>query len=72
LLPGGFLWAQNVTVGQQAAWLDQAVSLAARSGRVRLLIIWNVDFTHFGEDPMAGYAMIRPGGGCPACVALGS
>jgi uncharacterized protein YraI len=72
LLPGAFLWAQNVTVGQQASWLDQAVSLAARSGRVRLLIIWNVDFTQFGEDPMAGYAMIRPGGGCPACVALGS
>ena len=69
-LPGGFAWAQNVTVAQQAAWLDQAVSLSAQSGKVRLLIIWNVDFTQYGDDPMAGYAIIRPGGACPACEAL--
>jgi len=69
-LPGGFAWAENVTIDQQAAWLDQAVSLAAGSGRVRLLIIWNVDFTEYGADPMAGYAMIRPDGSCPACDAL--
>lgn len=71
-LPGGFAWAQNVTLAQQAAWLDQAVSLAGRSGKVRLLIIWNVDFGGFGADPQAGYAIIRPDGNCPACVALGS
>lgn len=71
-LPGGFAWAQNVTVAQQAAWLDQAVSLAANSGKVRLLIIWNIDFQGFGEDPQGGYAMIRPDGSCPACIALGS
>lgn len=70
-LPGGFAWAQNVTLSQQAQWLDQAVSLAAGSGRVRLVIVWNVDFTHYGDDPMAGYAIIRPGGGCPACDLLG-
>jgi hypothetical protein len=69
-LPGSFGWAENVTVAQQAAWLDQVVALAARSGRVRLLIIWNVDFTEYGADPMAGYAIIRPGGACPACDAL--
>jgi hypothetical protein len=69
-LPGGFAWAQNVTLGQQAAWLDRAVALARSSGRVRLLIVWNVDFTHYGDDPMAGYAMIRPDGSCPACDAL--
>lgn len=71
-LPGGFAWAQNVTVAQQAAWLDQAVSLAAASGRVRLIIIWNVDFSGGGADPMGGYAMIRPDGSCPACAALGN
>ncbi len=71
-LPGGFAWAGSVTVAQQAQWLDQAVSLAAGSGRVRLLIIWNVDFTNYGADPMAGYAMIRPDGSCPACDLLGS
>jgi len=69
-LSGGFAWASDVTVAQQAAWIDQAVSIASRSGRVRLMIIWNVDFTNYGEDPMAGYAIIRPGGGCPACEAL--
>ncbi|NWF69288.1 MAG: SH3 domain-containing protein [Chloroflexi bacterium] len=72
-LPGGFAWAQNVTVAQQAAWLDSAVALARSSGRVRLVIIWNIDYTGvFGDDPMGGYAIIRPDGGCPACDALGS
>lgn len=71
-LPGGFAWAQNVTVAQQAAWLDRAVQLSASSGKVRLLIVWNVDFTSYGDDPMGGYAIIRPGGACPACEALGS
>lgn len=70
-LPPGFDWASNVTVGQQAAWLDQVVSLASRSSRVRLLIVWNVDFDNYGADPMAGFAMIRPGNVCPACEALG-
>ncbi len=71
-LPGAFAWAGNVTVAQQAAWLDQAVSLAASSGRVNMVIIWNVDFTSWGSDPEAGYAIIRPDGTCPACDALGS
>lgn len=71
-LPGGFAWAGDVTVGQQAAWIDRAVSLSRNSGKVRLLIVWNVDFTQYGDDPMAGYAIIRPNGGCPACEALGS
>jgi hypothetical protein len=65
-----FGWAANVTVSQQAAWLAEAAALASQSGRVRLMIIWNVDFSNYGTDPMAGYAMIRPGGGCPACDAL--
>jgi uncharacterized protein YraI len=69
-LPGSFGWAANVTLGQQASWLDQAVSMSARSGKVRLLIIWNVDFTQYGDDPMAGYAIMRPDGSCPACDAL--
>jgi uncharacterized protein YraI len=72
-LPEGFIWASGVTVGQHAAWLDQAASLSARSGKVRLRSIWNVDFPDAGgSDPMGGYAMIRPDGSCPACDALGS
>jgi hypothetical protein len=69
-LPSYFAWAQNVTVAQQAAWLAEAAAISSQSGRVRLMIVWNVDFTLYGSDPQAGYAMIRPGGGCPACEAL--
>ncbi|PJF27041.1 MAG: hypothetical protein CUN53_05545 [Phototrophicales bacterium] len=71
-IPAGFAWANNTTVAQQAAWLAEAASLSAQSGRVRLMIIWNVDFPFFtATDPMGGYAMIRPGGGCPACDTVG-
>lgn len=69
-LPGSFGWAQNVTVGQQAAWLAEAARLSRSSGRVRMMIVWNVDFTNWGADPMAGFAIVRPGGDCPACRAL--
>jgi hypothetical protein len=72
-LPGGFAWAQSTSLAQHAAWIDSAVSLSRGSGRVRLVIIWNVDYTGvFGDDPMGGYAIIRPDGSCPACDALGS
>jgi hypothetical protein len=70
-LSSGFAWAKDVTVAQQAAWLAEAASLSANSGKVRLMIVWNVDFTNYGDDPMAGYAIIRPGGSCPACATLG-
>jgi len=74
-LPGNFLWAANTTVAQQAQWLAEATSQAAASGKVRLIIVWNVDFTRYdcgpgNGDPQGGYAIIRPGGGCPACDAL--
>ncbi len=69
-LPAHFSWAGNVTVQQQAAWLADSIALSSQSGRVRLLIVWNVDFTHYGADPQAGYAMIRPDGSCPACGAI--
>ena len=66
-LPGGFAWAANVTVANQAAWLGRAVTLARSSGRVRLFIVWNVDATRYDSDPQAGFAIVRPGGDCPAC-----
>jgi uncharacterized protein YraI len=69
-LPGSFAWAGNVTVAQQAAWLAEAARLSRSSGRVRLFIVWNVDFTGWGDDPMGGYAIVRPGGDCPACRSL--
>ena len=69
-LPSSFSWAGNVTVANQAAWLGRAVTLARNSGRVRLFIVWNVDATRFDADPQAGYAIVRPGGNCPACGPL--
>jgi hypothetical protein len=67
----GFGWAANITVAQQAQWLAESASLAGNSGKVRLMIVWNVDFTNWdGFYVHAGYAMFRPGGSCPACAAL--
>jgi len=35
------------------------------------VIVWNMDFQrHYAFDPQDGYALIRPDGSCPACVAL--
>jgi hypothetical protein len=69
-LPGNFGWAGNTSVAQQAQWLAQAATIARNSGIVRLMIVFNVDLTQYGDDPQGGYAMIRPGGGCPACDSL--
>ena len=69
-LPGGFAWASGTTLAQHVQWLADAVRIARNSGYVRLFIVWNVDSTHYGADPQAGYAIVRPGGGCPACDSL--
>ncbi len=69
-VPSRFSWAGNTSVSQHAQWLAEAVSLAANSGKTRMAIIFNVDFTQFGDDPQAGYAMIRPDGSCPSCETL--
>ena len=72
-LPANFAWGQNTSVAEQASWLADAATRAAQSGRVRLMIVWNVDFTlDTADDPQGGYAMIRPDGSCPACDALGT
>lgn len=65
-----FSWAAGNTVGQQAAWLAESAVLSRDSGVVRMMIVFNVDFTGWGADPQGGYAIIRPGGGCPACDSL--
>jgi hypothetical protein len=70
-LPSGFSWAQNVTIAEQATWLAQAAVRASASGRVRLMVVWNVNATYYGADPQAGYAIMRNDGSCPACDTLG-
>lgn len=70
-LPPNFAWAGSTTVTEQAQWLGDAVRVARATGRVQMLIVWNVDFNVYtSDDPMAGYAIRRAGGSCPACDAL--
>ncbi len=69
-LPPNFWWAFGNSVSEQAAWLARVTQITRDSGRVRLLIVFNVDLTIWGSDPQAGYAIIRPGGSCPACESL--
>jgi hypothetical protein len=65
-----FAWARGTNNAQQAAWLAEAVNLSRSTGMVRNIIVWNIDFTRYGYDPQDGYAIIRPGGSCPACDSL--
>ena len=71
-IPPNFAWASNTTLAQHAQWLAEATTLARNSGRVRMLIVFNVDLTLYqlDGDPQAGYAIIRPNGSCPACDTL--
>jgi len=69
-LPQNFSWAGNTTANQQAQWLGEAVRRARASGRVRMLIVWNIDATQYTPDPQAGYAIIRPGNICIACATI--
>lgn len=73
-LPGNFAWAVNTSVAEQAAWLAQAITIAADYAKspVELLIVWNIDFEQWDPDPQAGYAIIRPDGSCPACQTIGA
>ena len=65
-----FAWARGTDNSEQAAWLAEAVQLSISTGMVRSIIVWNIDFVRYGYDPQDGYAIIRPGGGCPACETL--
>lgn len=67
-----FAWARGITNANQAAWLAEAASLSSSTGMVRCLIVWNIDFARYGDDPQDGYAIIRPDGSCPACATLGA
>ena len=65
-----FAWARGTDNSEQAAWLAEAVQLGINTGTVRCIIVWNIDFARYGYDPQDGYAIIRPGGSCPACDSL--
>lgn len=70
-LPGSFSWASDTTLAQQAQWVRDVVALGRSDSRVALIIIWNMNFLGYhGNDPMGGYALVRPDGSCPACDRL--
>jgi hypothetical protein len=71
-LPGPFAWGQNNRVEEQAEWLRDAIRLAGEADvEVKLLIIFNANFTRYVEDdPQGAFAIIRPDGSCPACDAI--
>lgn len=65
-----FAWAKDSTLQDQGAWHAAAAQIGVNSPQIEMIIVWNVDFYAYGADPHAGYAIIRPGGGCPTCDAL--
>jgi hypothetical protein len=69
-LPSNFAWASNSTIANQAQWLGEVVAIAKQAGNVRMLIVFNVNFTTYTDDPQAGYAIIRKDGSCPACASI--
>jgi hypothetical protein len=71
-IPPNFSWASGNSVSEQAQWLAEVVNLAKNSSNVKMVIVFNVDFTHYQTDgdPQAGYGIIRPDGSCPACETL--
>ena len=71
-LPDSFSWAKYTSVAEQAQWLAGAIQISAnfQSMPLEMIIIWNIDFDTYDNDPQAGYAIIRPGGICPACETI--
>jgi hypothetical protein len=69
-LPSGFSWGNDITLQNQAQWLARAAQLSAQSGKVRMMIIWNMDFRQYDQDPQAGFSIFRPDGTCPACATI--
>ncbi len=65
-----FAWARGTNNAQQAAWLAEAASLGSSTGMVRCIIVWNIDYVRYGDDPQDGFAIVRPDGSCPACDTL--
>jgi len=67
-LANRFAWAQNTTPELRAEWLTRAGLLASQSGRIRLMIVYNMDANApNGDNPDTSYAIVSPNGDCSAC-----
>jgi hypothetical protein len=71
-LPPGFEWGNTNSAQEQAQWLAEAIQVAAQTGDVDLLIVFNVNLSQDTPDPQAQFAIIRPDGTCPACETIGA
>jgi hypothetical protein len=74
-LPSNFSWAKGNTLNEQSQWINEGINWANNSGKVRLSIIWNLDFARNdcgpgAGDPQRSFAIIRPDGSCPTCFVL--
>ena len=70
-LPDGFAWGRGITLQNQSDWSGRLVTLMRSSGKVRLAIFWNWNFRQYGgDDPQAGYSLLRPNGICNTCAAI--
>ncbi|MBZ0293089.1 MAG: hypothetical protein K8L99_11045 [Anaerolineae bacterium] len=69
-LPPGMEWGANTTAREQADWLAEAAVLSRDGGKVRLMIVWNVDAPFTSSNPHAGWAMIRQNDRCLPCATL--
>lgn len=69
-VPGGFNWAAETSILEHAQWLGEAVAMSKADPNIEMMIIFNVDFTHYESDgdPQAGFAIVRKDGSCPACA----
>ncbi len=68
--PDAFAWASDTTNSEQAEWLAEAAQLSIDTEMVRAIMVWNIDFVRYGNDPQDGFAILRPDESCPACDAL--
>ncbi|NJL95753.1 MAG: hypothetical protein HC915_19490 [Anaerolineae bacterium] len=50
-LPPEFSWAVDTSVAEQASWLATAALMSAQSGRVMMMIVWNLDFDNYESGP---------------------
>ncbi len=68
-----FLWAEGTSEFEMTIWLEDSLHRAKCSGKIKMFIVWNIDFQNYsGQDPQAGYAILRPDERCPACARLQS
>lgn len=71
-LPEDFAWSARTTVQNQAEWLARATILARQTGRIRLMVVWNIDaMTFSANNPASTYTIIQ-NEQCLSCITLGT